>query len=94
MPYFPTEHTDTLLAEDTVTGLQSHVILYNDDEHTIEEVVVQIVLATGYSFPYAMKLTMAVHTSGKETVFTGTISDCLRVASVLQEIQLQTEIVF
>ena len=69
-----------------------HVILYNDDVHTFDEVIIQLIKATGCSLTRAEELTWEVHLSGKATVYEGTIDECLRVSSILQEIQLITEI--
>lgn len=68
------------------------VILYNDDIHTFDEVIVQLVKATGCSFQQAEKYAWQVHTTGKACVFEGSFEECFRVQGVLREIQLVTEI--
>lgn len=68
------------------------VILYNDDIHSFEEVIFQVVKATGCSFQDAERLAWQVHTEGKGVAFEGTFEECFRVQGVLREIQLVTEI--
>jgi ATP-dependent Clp protease adaptor protein ClpS len=68
------------------------VILYNDDVHTFDEVVLQLVKALRCSVDQAEALTWLAHTQGKAAVFEGSFEDCFRVQSVLREIQLITEI--
>jgi ATP-dependent Clp protease adaptor protein ClpS len=78
--------------ENIGTGLESKVILFNDDWHTFEEVIVQIMKATQCSFETAREKTFEVHVKGKSIVFTGTMDSCLKVSSVLEEIALHTQI--
>ncbi len=68
------------------------VILYDDDIHTFEEVIVQLIKATGCSEQQAERHAWTVHTKGKDTVFEGEFFDCFRVQGVLREIGLVTEI--
>jgi ATP-dependent Clp protease adaptor protein ClpS len=78
--------------EKTGIGLASKVILYNDDWHTFEEVIVQLMKATRCTFEEARDKTFEVHLSGKAIVFNGEFSSCLKVSSVLEEIALHTQI--
>lgn len=80
------------LEEDIAVKLSNRVILYNDEWHTFEEVIEQIIKATGCSFDKAEDLTWEVHNSGKAMVYEGDMGDCLRVSTVLEEIQLRTQI--
>jgi len=68
------------------------VILYNDEIHTFDEVISQIIKATGCSTAQAEKLAWEVHTNGKAAVYEGSFEDCFKVQGVLREIQLVTEI--
>jgi ATP-dependent Clp protease adaptor protein ClpS len=68
------------------------VILYNDDWHTFEEVINQILKAIKCSQDHAEALTWEVHNKGKACVYEGEMNECLRVSSVLEEIQLHTQI--
>jgi ATP-dependent Clp protease adapter protein ClpS len=75
------------------TGLESRVILYNDDWHTFDEVIAQLIKAVHCSFEKARAHAFEVHIKGKSIVFTGEMSKCLRVSGILEEIALTTEIV-
>jgi len=68
------------------------VILYNDEIHTFDEVIRQVIKATGCSVQQAEKHAWTVHTEGKDCVFEGEFEECFRVQGVLREIQLVTEI--
>ncbi|MEM1115872.1 MAG: ATP-dependent Clp protease adaptor ClpS [Bacteroidota bacterium] len=77
---------------DVVVDTPWRVILYDDDIHTFDEVIVQLVKATGCSAQQAEKHAWTVHTTGKDTVYQGEFFECFRVQGVLREIQLVTEI--
>lgn len=68
------------------------VILYNDEIHTFDEVITQIIKATGCSSGRAEKLAWEVHTKGKAAVYEGSFEECFKVQGVLRQIQLVTEI--
>jgi len=68
------------------------VILFNDDVHTFDEVIHQLVKAIGCSVAKAEAHAWTVHTMGKDTVFEDELESCLRVQSVLREIELITEL--
>ncbi|MFN1835686.1 ATP-dependent Clp protease adaptor ClpS [Balneola sp. MJW-20] len=80
--------------EETADSVQSpwRLILYDDDIHTFEEVISQLMKATGCSLAKAEELTVKVHNEGKATVYEGDFEECLRIDGVLKEIQLVTEI--
>ena len=84
---------DFFSSEEVSVELPSKVILYNDEWHSFDEVITQIQKATNCPFDTARSLTFEVHVKGKAIVFTGPISTCLRVSSVLEEIALHTQIV-
>jgi ATP-dependent Clp protease adaptor protein ClpS len=73
-------------------GNQSRVVLFNDDWHTFEEVISQIIKATGCSFDDARERTFEVHNNGKSVVYNGEMNSCLKVSSVLEEIALHTQV--
>jgi len=89
-----TPDVEVLEKEDDGTGTDHpwKVILFNDEVHTFEEVIRQLVKATGCSKGRAEKLAWTVHTEGKANVYEGTFEDCFEVQAVLKEIQLVTEI--
>lgn len=68
------------------------VILFNDDYHTFDEVIWQLIKATGCDSAKAESLTWEVHTKGKAAVFEGPMDECLKVSHVLEEIALTTHI--
>jgi|AntRauTorckE6833_2_1112554.scaffolds.fasta_scaffold21969_4 ATP-dependent Clp protease adapter protein ClpS len=68
------------------------LFLYDDDIHTFDEVISQLMKATGCSLSEAEDKTWKVHNEGKALVHEGEFEDCLRIDSVLKEIQLVTEI--
>ena len=79
--------------EETSIEIESRVILFNDDWHTFEEVIEQLIKAVDCSFDEARSYAFEVHVKGKAVVFTGDLQKCLRVSSILEEIALHTQIV-
>lgn len=90
----PAPEVDVLVEEETAERLDApwRVILYNDEVHTFDEVIVQLVKATGCTAARAEELAWRVHTQGKAAVYEGTFEECFRVQGVLREIELVTEI--
>lgn len=92
------EEPDVLVEEEEETSTGSgtdepwKVILFNDEVHTFQEVITQLVKATGCTESRAEQLAWQVHTSGKACVYEGDFEDCFEVQGVLREIQLITEI--
>lgn len=78
--------------EDIGTGLVAKVILFDDDIHTFEEVITQLIKATGCSRSQAEAKTLEVHTRGKSMVYEGELPECLSVSRILEEIALLTQI--
>jgi len=78
--------------EDTGTLDAYRVVLFNDDEHTFDEVIFQIIKAVRCTRATAEKHTWEVHTKGRSIVYSGGIVECLRVSAILEEIALKTEI--
>lgn len=84
---------ESLQTLDTITGsMHGRVVLFNDEHHTFEEVIVQILRAVHCSMDRAEQLTWEVHNIGKATVYEGPLSECLHVSAVLEEIALKTEV--
>lgn len=67
------------------------VILYNDDVHSIEEVIAQTQLATGYDIERCIYITLEAHLQGRAVAYTGSEEDCERVARIMRQIRLQVE---
>ena len=80
------------VAEETRIDTPWRVILFDDDIHTFEEVIVQLLRAGACTAPQAERHAWTVHTEGKDCVYQGDFEDCFRVQGVLREIQLVTEI--
>ncbi len=87
-----TKQVEITTEEISDVNLSSRVVLYNDDWHTFEEVIAQLIIATKCSFEKARGFAFEVHVKGKAIVFSGSMSECLRVSSVLEEIALYTQI--
>ena len=83
----------TEVMHSTEITLPWNVVIYNDAVHTINEVILQVQKATGVSLEAAFEITMTVHTKGRATCYTGTRTECEKVAAVLKEIGLTVEIV-
>ncbi|HEY4612284.1 MAG TPA: ATP-dependent Clp protease adaptor ClpS [Bacteroidota bacterium] len=78
--------------QDVKTQEPAKVILFNDEVHTFDEVIEQIIKATRCPRPRAEALTWEVHNSGKAMVFEGPVNECMKVSGVLEEIALHTQI--
>lgn len=71
----------------------NRVVLFNDDWHTFEEVITQLIKAINCTFEQGRSYAFEVHTKGKAIVFSGPMQNCLKVSSVLEEISLNTQII-
>jgi len=81
------ERDDEVLTQDP-----ARVILFNDDIHTFDEVIAQLIKAIHCTAARAEALAMEVHTNGKAVVFGGELVRCMEVSAVLEEIKLMTQI--
>jgi ATP-dependent Clp protease adaptor protein ClpS len=77
---------------DVLVQPPARVILFNDEVHTFEEVIGQLIKALGCDTSRAESLTWEVHNAGKAAVFEGPMDECVRVSGVLEEIALHTQI--
>lgn len=68
------------------------LILFNDSHHDFDEVINQLMKATGYGYDKAESITMEVHNKGRAAVISGALNECISVQSVLEEIALRTSI--
>lgn len=68
------------------------VVLFNDEVHSFDEVILQLQKATGCSLERAAELTLRVHQNGKASVFFGPKEKCDRVAAILGQIRLGTQV--
>lgn len=78
---------------DTDTSSENFtLILFNDSYHEFDEVVLQVIKATGYAYNKAEAITMEAHTKGRAAVISGTLNICLNAQAILEEINLRTSI--
>jgi ATP-dependent Clp protease adaptor protein ClpS len=82
------------LEEETLTQDPAKVILFNDDIHTFDEVITQLIKATRCSEGKAEALAWEVHNTGRAAVYSGELPKCVEVSSILEEIRLMTQIEF
>lgn len=87
-----TTQTDEEVLDEVKIQQPAKAILFNDEVHTFDEVIRQIIKATGCDLPSAEAMTWEVHNSGKCCVYTGELIKCLQVTSILEEIELMTQI--
>ncbi len=80
------------LDEKTQTQRPWEVILFNDDVHSMDEVILQLQKATGCSLENAVRITLTAHHEGQAVAFGGPLERCEIVAGKLQEIKLQVRI--
>lgn len=80
------------LEVDVTTQEPAKVILFNDDVHTFDEVIVQLMKALRCAEHKAEALAMEVHTNGRAVVYSGEILQCMEVSHILEEIRLLTQI--
>jgi ATP-dependent Clp protease adapter protein ClpS len=78
--------------DEVLTEEPTKVILFNDEAHTFDEVITQLIKALKCTSQHAEELTWDVHNQGKAVVFTGELVKCMQVSSVLEEIKLMTQI--
>lgn len=88
----PTPTIDVGTTTDHHLGQPHKVILFNDDDHSMMEVVSQIMKATGYGAEQASAIMMEAHNAGRAVVWTGHKERCEHIADVLEEIHLGTKV--
>ena len=95
MKIFDTDQTDqeTLIENKTTVEIPSKVVLFNDDWHTFDEVIFQLMKAVKCSLVEARNFAFEVHFKGRSIVFSGGLIQCLKVSSILEEIALHTQVV-
>ena len=71
---------------------KNNVTLFNDSNHTFDEVTNQLMVAIHCDEKTAFKLAFLVDRNGSAIVFGGSVDDCVRVSSILESIGLKTEI--
>ncbi len=91
-PAPPEVEEEEKVEDGTGTDRPWRVILYNDEVHTFDEVIQQLMKATGCSRSTAEDLAHTVDQKGQADVYEGTFEECFEVQEVLKEIELVTEI--
>ncbi len=77
---------------DVSLEIAARVILFDDDWHTFDEVIEQLMLATSCSSAHAEAVAFTVHHQGRGIAFEGDMAQCVRVSSILERIDLRTSI--
>lgn len=78
--------------DEVLTQEPAKVILFNDEVHTFDEVIVQLIKATRCTTQKAEGLAWEVHTTGRAMVYAGELVRCMEVSGILEEIYLMTQI--
>ena len=90
MPTKPHEEHEEI--DDVATEEPAKVILFNDEVHTFDEVILQLMKAIKCTKTRAEALAWEVHNNGKTVVYAGEMIRCMEVSGVLEEIKLMTQI--
>ena len=90
-PYKPSLEIE--IDESITTTFLSSVIVHNDDWHTFDEVIIQLIKATNCTFESARAQAFEIHVKGSCVVYKGKMNSCLKVSSILEEIALRTQII-
>ena len=96
MPSPYPQHIDPKVKPVTITeeALETPwtLTLFDDDIHTFDEVINQLIKALSCDQITAEEITITVHNTGSAIVYEGPFEECFRINAVLTEIQLITEI--
>ena len=90
----PETEEKVVTEEESESRLQEpwKVILFNDEIHSFDEVILQLIKAIGCSDADAEAIALEAHFKGKAVAYAGSFSKCFKVMGVLREIQLVVEI--
>lgn len=67
----------------TLFGHPHSVVLFNDDHHSFDEVIRQIIKAIQCGTDKASAIAMEAHASGQAIAFTGSLERCEHVEAIL-----------
>jgi ATP-dependent Clp protease adapter protein ClpS len=90
MPTRPFEESEKDI--DVLQQEPAKVILFNDDVHTFDEVIGQLIKALRCTQNKAEALATEAHNNGKAVVYQGELTRCVEISGVLEEIRLMTQI--
>lgn len=76
----------------SVGGEGYRVLLFNDDFHSMEEVILQIMKATRCPLDVAEEIMLRAHNNGQAVVVITSQEEAERVASVLRDIALVVQV--
>jgi ATP-dependent Clp protease adaptor protein ClpS len=65
------EEEDVLVEDETTSGLESKIIVFNDDHNTFDWVIRCFMEVCGHTHEQSEQLSLIVHFKGKATVKTG-----------------------
>jgi ATP-dependent Clp protease adapter protein ClpS len=69
------------------------LILFNDDHHSMGQVVKQVIKAVKCTSAQAMQFMTEAHTTGSAVVKVGGEEECKQARNILEEIDLATDLV-
>ena len=84
------DERDDLRERSEITGPWI-VIIYNCECHTFDDVEQIVQQATGCALEKAEAIAWEIHTEGRAICFSGTQTECERVAKIIASIRLQVE---
>ena len=90
MPTKPLEEVEKDV--DVLQQEPAKVILFNDEVHTFDEVIGQLIKALRCTQSKAEGLAIEAHNNGKAMVYLGELVRCMEISGVLEEIRLMTQI--
>jgi len=73
----------TDISTSNILGQPHNVLLFNDEQHSMDEVSVQIIKATNCSPERAIAIMYEAHSKGTAVVFSGSKERCEHVESIL-----------
>ena len=88
----PQETIENETTQQAELGNHWQVMLFNDEVHSFDQVILQIQKATGYALERAVELTIRVHEKGKALICVGSKEKCEKVSAILQQIQLIVQV--
>jgi ATP-dependent Clp protease adapter protein ClpS len=77
---------------DVLVQEPAKVVLFNDEVHSFDEVIGQLIKALRCTESKAEGLALEAHNNGKAVVYSGEMVRCMEISSVLEEIRLMTQI--
>jgi len=90
MPTKPTSQEEPDV--DVLVQEPAKVVLFNDEVHSFDEVIGQLIKALRCTESKAEGLALEAHNNGKAVVYSGEMVRCMEISGVLEEIRLMTQI--